>query len=119
MFDTKEYAGDIQQYECKQYTINEPGEILICSKDKIKVIRKDEKVVQEIEAPGSKDKIKVIQKDEKEVEVIEAPHCAHKAYRECNQEQQSAWEKYYKPILTEVVVPLVSAGIGAAGGGGS
>ena len=69
-FDGKE------QYECFRYTISKPGDIVICSKDLVKVIR-----------------------GRNVVERIEAPRRDHKVYRMCSsQEQQSNWEDdYNKP----------------------
>ena len=43
--------GKIGQYQCCEYTINKPGEIVICSSKKIKVMQ-GEKVVEELEAPN-------------------------------------------------------------------
>ena len=52
-------------------------------------------------------KIKVVGKDGIE-RLVDDP--VAEVYRECNQEQQSKWEKYAKPVLG-VVKPLVSATI--------
>ena len=71
--------GDILQYECRQYTIQKPGEIIICPNNLIMVVGKDEKPVELIE------------------------ECEHKVYRECNQEQKSYWERTGKPVLGMVL----------------
>ena len=95
--DIKKY-GDTgpEQYNCWQYTITKKGEIVICSKDLIKVI--DNKNGGEV------------------VETIEAPERKIKVYRECDNDQRSNWEKYGRPILAEVVTPIAAAAVGAAVG---
>ena len=82
-----------EQYECWQYTINQEGDIVICSKELIKVIN-----------------------DGNVVETIEAPERHFMVYRECDNDQRSNFEKYYGPVLEKVITPILVAAVRVAGG---